>query len=320
LVDGEYGVTDNTIIVKTSERVLLDYFWRQLEAQRLNTMVFGSGQPLITGTLIKGLELPLPSTKAEQEAIAEALSDADAYIESLEQLIAKKRLIKQGAMQELLTGKRRLPGFEKKKGTKQTDVGVIPEDWSAPTMGEIGEPLIGLTYTPGDVSSYGTLVLRSSNVQDGRLAFDDNVFVQMDVPDRATTRAGDILVCVRNGSRRLIGKCALIDDRTAGAAFGAFMSVFRSDMNRFVFFQFQSSTVQRQIGEVLGATINQITNRDMRAFRIPVPPTLAEREAIADVLSDIGSEIIALDTKLAKAGQIKQGMMHNLLTGRIRLV
>ena len=73
--------------------------------------------------------IPLPPTKAEQEAIAEALSDADALIESLEQLIAKKRQIKQGAMQELLTGKKRLPGFATEAGYKQTEVGVIPEDW-----------------------------------------------------------------------------------------------------------------------------------------------------------------------------------------------
>ena len=77
---------------------------------------------------------PLPPTKAEQEAIAEALSDADALIESLEHLIAKKRQIKQGAMQELLTGKKRLPGFETKPGYRQTEVGVIPEDWELKTL------------------------------------------------------------------------------------------------------------------------------------------------------------------------------------------
>jgi type I restriction enzyme S subunit len=100
VVDGEYGVTDNTIMVKIDNLFHIDYFWRQLEAKRLNSMVFGSGQPLITGTQIKGLAIPFPPTKAEQEAIAEALSDTDALIESLEQLIAKKRYIKQGSMQE----------------------------------------------------------------------------------------------------------------------------------------------------------------------------------------------------------------------------
>ena len=83
------------------------------------------------------LLVPLPPTKAEQEAIAKALSDAGALIESLEQLIAKKRQIKQGAMHELLTGKKRLPGFETKPGYKQTEVGMIPEDWDAKSLGSI---------------------------------------------------------------------------------------------------------------------------------------------------------------------------------------
>ena len=86
---------------------------------------------------MEGFQIALPETKAEQEAIAEALSDADALIESLEQLIAKKRLIKQGVMQELLTGKRRLPGFETNPGFKQTEVGVIPEDWNAHRLGDV---------------------------------------------------------------------------------------------------------------------------------------------------------------------------------------
>ena len=121
VVDGEYGVTDNTIMVKIGSSVCMDYFWRQLEAKRLNTMVFGSGQPLITGTQIKNLVIHLPPTKAEQEAIAEALSDTDALIETLEQLITKKRQIKQGAMQELLTGKKRLPGFHGEWDAKRLD-------------------------------------------------------------------------------------------------------------------------------------------------------------------------------------------------------
>ena len=116
VVVGEYGVTDNTIIVRISDSVLWSYVWRQLDAKRLNSMVFGSGQPLITGTQIKNLLIPFPPTKAEQEAIAGALSDADALIESLEQLLAKKRQIKKGAMQELLTGKKAPAGLQRGSG------------------------------------------------------------------------------------------------------------------------------------------------------------------------------------------------------------
>ena len=153
-----------------------------------------SGQPGINGQEYAALPIPLPPTKAEQEAIAAALSDADALIDSLEQLIAKKRHIKQGAMQELLTGRKRLAGFS--------------GEWEVKSLGEIGESLIGLTYKPSDVKSNGLLVLRSSNVFEGSLRFEDNVFVDLQVSERIIVREGDILICARNGSRDLIGKCA----------------------------------------------------------------------------------------------------------------
>lgn len=257
---------------------------------------------------------------AEQTVIAEALSDADALIESLEQLLAKKRDLKQGAMQELLTGKRRLPGFETSAPDKRTDLGVIPGDWDIQRLGDIGESLIGLTYAPEEVSSDGVLVLRSSNIQNEALSFADSVFVAKDIPERIMVRAGDILVCVRNGSRDLIGKCVQLDGRCHGMTFGAFMAIFRTPSANFVYRLFQSSVIKRQVHEHLGATINQITNKSLNSFRIPFPPTEVERAAIAAVLSDMDAEIEALEAKLAKARQIKQGMMQELLTGRIRLV
>jgi type I restriction enzyme S subunit len=262
----------------------------------------------------------LKPTKAEQEAIAEALSDVDALIESLEQLIAKKRHVKQGAMQELLTGKKRLPGFETVGAIHELPLPNVPHGWVVKRLGDIGESLIGLTYKPSDVRSDGVLVLRSSNVFDGRLRFDDNVFVETEIPERIMVRAGDILICVRNGSRDLIGKCAKIDEQTQGMTFGAFMAVFRTSFHNFVYHQFQSDVIKRQIHEHLGATINQITNKSLNSFQIPFPLDATEQTAIAAILSDMDAEIAALETKLAKTRSLKQGMMHNLLTGRLRLV
>lgn len=206
-----------------------------------------------------------------------------------------------------------------KPGYKRSDLGPIPEDWDAIPLGRISDCLIGLTYSPFDVRDFGTLVLRSSNIQGGRLAFDDCVYVEMEVPPRAITRKNDILICVRNGSRQLIGKCALIDESTAGSAFGAFMSVLRSESAKFLFFQFQSDILKRQINEVMGATINQITNRDMASFKVIWPPTIAEQEAIAEALSDADALIESLDQFIAKKRQIKRGAMQELLTGKRRL-
>ena len=209
--------------------------------------------------------------------------------------------------------------MELKAGYKRSDLGSIPQDWDAIPIGHVSECLIGLTYSPVNVRDFGTLVLRSSNVQNGRLAFDDNVFVEMDVPLRVITRTNDILICVRNGSRQLIGKCALIDESTAGSAFGAFMSVLRSDSAQFLFFQFQSNILKRQINEVMGATINQITNRDMAAFKVIWPPNKVEQQAIAEALSDADALIKSLDQLITKKHDLKQGVMQELLTGKKRL-
>ena len=204
-------------------------------------------------------------------------------------------------------------------GYRQTEVGVIPEDWSVCRLGQIGQSLIGLTYSPMDVREYGSLVLRASNVQNGSIAFDDNVYVDMALPDRVLVQPNDILICVRNGSRDLIGKCALLDDRTKGMAFGAFMAVFRSSANRIVFHHFQSGVVKKQITQHLGATINQITNASLNSFLIPLPPTKAEQEAIAEALSDADALIESLEHLLTKKRHLKQGAMQQLLTGKERL-
>lgn len=200
-----------------------------------------------------------------------------------------------------------------KQGYKQTEVGVIPDDWEVKKLGEIGENIIGLTYSPNDVKEYGHLVLRSSNIQNNKLAFENNVFVEMKLLERVIVKENDILVCVRNGSKHLIGKCALIDKNTEGCAFGAFMSVYRSQFAQFIFHQFQSNIIQKQIDEIMGATINQITNKDLATFQIPTPPTLTEQTAIANALSDGDALITSLEKLIAKKRNIKQGAMQNLL-------
>jgi len=258
----------------------------------------------ISKTALSQLPVAVPPLH-EQDAIAKALSDVDALLDGLDRLIAKKRDLKQAAMQQLLSGRARLPGFH--------------DSWRETTLGAIGECVIGLTYSPENVASHGLLVLRSSNIQEGGLSFHDNVYVDMAVPDRVITRRGDILVCVRNGSRALIGKSSLIGDSAVGLAFGAFMSVYRTKHWQFIADAFRSDDIQRQIRDNIGATINQITNRDMKALRVKLPGE-EEQVAISGVLSDMDAELEALAVRRSKTQALKQAMMQELLTGRIRLI
>jgi len=292
----------HTFLFRDANKVFVDGFRGYIHS---NSIVKRQFDELATGMKVYGVSksnlkkilIPIP-TLAEQTAIATALSDADGLITSLEKLIAKKRNIKQGAMQELLRPK---------------------EGWVVKKLGEIGEVIIGLTYKPENVSNDGVLVLRSSNIQYDQLEFIDNVYVNINVSEKLRLKENDILICVRNGSRDLIGKCALITSKVKGESFGAFMSVFRSPLNRYVIHVFRSDIVKKQIEEYLGATINQITNKSLNSFEIPFPPP-NEQLAIATILSDMDTELLILEKKLEKAKQIKQGMMQQLLTGKIRLI
>ncbi|MBF0230079.1 MAG: restriction endonuclease subunit S [Desulfamplus sp.] len=284
---------------KEKQALLLNHFRTKRYLQYIELIYRGNAnQASINLKELFAFKIPLPSTLTEQTAIANALSDADALITSLEKLIAKKRNIKQGAMQKLLQPK---------------------EGWEVKRLGEVGECIIGLTYTPENVKESGTLVLRSSNIRGSTLKYDDNVYVNSHISEKLINQENDILICVRNGSRNLIGKCALIGGVAIGQTFGAFMAMYRSHYNQFVIHLFQSDIIKKQIDEHLGATINQITNKSLNSFAIPFP-SLEEQKRIATILSDMDNEITALENKLEKYKNIKLGMMQNLLTGKIRLV
>lgn len=196
----------------------------------------------------------------------------------------------------------------------------IPKDWSIVRLGDIGKSFIGLTYSPEDVvREKGTLVLRSSNIKGSSIAYGDNVYVNKSVPDRMRTKVGDILVCARNGSRPLIGKCALIDDSSAGHAFGAFMSVYRSEYSHYLFHLFQTDLYRRQIDRNLGATINQVTTKDICSFVFPLPPK-AEQKRIVDCLNAWDSAIRQRSQLIEAKLKLKKALTQQLLTGKQRFL
>ena len=192
-------------------------------------------------------------------------------------------------------------------------------DWSTLKLGDLGETIIGLTYSPSQIRADGTLVLRSSNIQNGLLDLKDTVRVNAPIPEKLRVGPSDVLICVRNGSRPLIGKSLYLDERVAGETFGAFMALFRSPLNYYRRFFFESNAFKRQVEEHLGATINQITNKSLKGFEVTYPNDADERARISEYLVDANDLIASLGQLIAKKRAIKQGMMQELLSGRTRL-
>lgn len=262
--------------------------------------------------------LPLPNSKSEQQSIAETLGDADALIDSLEQLLTKKRQIKQGAMQELLTGRRRLPGFT--------------ADWATCELRQLGHVVRGVAYNPdadladGDTEQ-AVRLLRSNNVQGGEI-----IRIGLQFVNRRRVRGdqylqdGDLLLCMANGSRDLVGKAGrFVRADEHSYTFGAFMSCFRPDPkaveSEFVAFLFQTHAFRQHVDLLLaGSSINNLRPEGVLGFTASIPSEHSEQVAIAQALSDMDAELTALESRLTKARALKQAMAQALLTGRIRLV
>ncbi|WGR63105.1 restriction endonuclease subunit S (plasmid) [Paracoccus ferrooxidans] len=267
----------------------------------------GSAQMVVNLKDLNKLEVPCPPTVKEQEAIAEALSDADALIEGLERLIAKKRLIKQGAMQDLLTAKRRLPGFsgEWAESTIQDAAIVDPEALGASTSKDRAIRYISL-----------------EDVNRGALTgWTETTFGNAPSRARRVLREGDVLLGTVRPNLQSHYLFKQSGDDWIGSTGFAVLRV-RPDVcsSRYLFELIMSNFIGRQIEELIaGSNYPAISNREGRKLQILVPP-LDEQAAISSLLRDMDTEIQALATRLDKARQVKEGMMQNLLTGRIRLV
>ena len=196
-----------------------------------------------------------------------------------------------------------------------TELGEIPSEWEVKKLKDLGNSVIGLTYSPDDLvdGCNGTLVLKSSNIRNNRIVFDDNKYVNKDIQEKLIVKENDILICSRNGSKELIGKCALIDKKAEGSSFGAFMTVYRSKYNKYLFNVFTSYMFKRQIYNNLGATINQITTDNLNNFKIIVP-TIKEQEKISSILSTVDEQIDNVDVLIKKNKELKKGLMQTLLT------
>lgn len=147
-------------------------------------------------------------------------------------------------------------------------------------LGTLGEIFIGLTYHPDDVSENGTVVLRSSNIQDGQLVFSDTIRVNCKVRENLFVKPNDILMCSRNGSAKLVGKCTLIPELEENITFGAFMTIIRTSHNAYLQHFFNSNAFRTQIKGSATTTINQITRKMLDDIDVPVFDTDKEKQII----------------------------------------
>ncbi|WP_192455557.1 restriction endonuclease subunit S [Acinetobacter oleivorans] len=269
-----------------------------------------AGQSNLSSALVKAIRVSVPPY-FEQQKIAQILSTWDQAISITEKLLDNSQQQKKALMQQLLTGKKRLLDAH---GVRFNTA------WEKKKLRELGEVVGGLTYTPEDVTdSTGNLVLRSSNIQNGRLVFNDNVYVKCELTDKTRTKENDILICVRNGSRSLIGKSALLKDQGVDCFHGAFMTIFRTLEPLFIFQIMQSDLFFREVNKNLGATINSINGSDLRNFSFLIPTSKEERDSIASVLSTADLEIDRLYKYIDFLKREKKALMQQLLTGKKRV-
>jgi type I restriction enzyme S subunit len=301
------------------------YYAMLFSVNSMRALTYGTIFGTITTNSFGQWQIPLPSF-SEQQAIAAALGDVDALIAALDRLIAKKRAIKQGAMQQLLTGQTRLPGFSDRTGYKQTEVGMIPEDWKAKRIGELFEVTSSKRVFQSEWKTKGVPFYRARELAVlGEQGFVENeLFISREMYDAyknayGVPKIGDILVT----GVGTLGKVYVVSDDHEFYFKDGNIIWFKSSgraSSDYVRQLYLTRLVTKQIENAsAGTTVGTYTISGAKETIIPFPP-LPEQRAIAAILSDMDAEIAALEARREKTRALKQGMMQELLTGKTRLV
>lgn len=305
-VDGNYDVSDNTLILNLKSTYHFDFAYNQLLHCNLNKYVFGSGQPLVTAGQLKLLKLPLPPL-AEQEKIAEILSTWDKAIDKQTQLIEKLELRKKGLMQQLLTGKKRLPGFT--------------GEWKKVKFSLLIDKISnGYTY---DVNSGGNIpITRIETISKGFIDYMRVGYTQyVDTLENYRLLKGDILFSHINSIIH-IGKVAIYKgEKELYHGMNLLLIRAKQTMNKNYLYYFLSSSIARKkVRSFAKQAVNQasVNTEELKKWILNIP-SLQEQTAIANILSSCDEEIRLAQDKLAAIKEQKKGLMQVLLTGKKRV-
>lgn len=323
LAQGVYGFLAKN---ESISAFLIQYSNTNKYRRAANEIMVGSTQVHITNGAFKEIKIAIPSDEKEQTAIANALSDVDALISELEKLIAKKQAIKTATMQQLLTGRTRLPQFALRedgtpKGTKSSELGEIPEDWEVMRLGHLAKFFKGSGLPKSELSEsgkikcihYGQLFTTYGPKIDRVISRTKNVGV-------VTSQENDVLMPTSDVTPNGLATASCITE--TGITLGGDILIIRSDKQKLngVFFSYLVNVLRDQVMQlVTGSTVYHLYGSDMAKFEFAFP-SKEEQTAIATILSDMDEEIQSLEQRLGKTRQIKQGMMQELLTGKTRLI
>jgi type I restriction enzyme S subunit len=260
----------------------------------------------LSSKIIKNLFIPIPSNENEQSVIVDVLSDIDSLISKLDQLIQKKKNIKQGAMQELLTGKRRLPGFS--------------GEWKSEVLGDHAVFMKGRGLPKSSMTSDG----KYECIHYGELFNDYTAKIEVinnrtNQENNLFSETNDVLMPTSDVTPTGLAKASCIKQK--GVVLGGDVLVIRPDKKiEGIFLSHQIRRLKSQIMSLVkGSTVYHLHASDMKRFEFPMPD-IDEQVEIVNLLSTMEEEIDLLETRKNKYIKLKQGMMQQLLTGKIRLI
>ena len=307
-INGKFDAHQRVYILTEFEGIKGKYFYyyfRENFLKEVSKYTAKSSVDSVRRDMIAKMAVPIPKIE-EQVAIAEALSDVDNLISSLQKLIEKKKAIKQGAMQELLTGEKRLPGFHGEWAKQQLgDVcNIVNGGTPSTSVAEFWNGKI-LWCTPTDITSCSAkyIYTTESKITESGLKASSATLLPK----------GALLLC----SRATIGEVRIAGNAICTNQGFKSLVVMQNISNEWLYYMVHVLK-PNMLEKAIGSTFLEISKKDLAELDIIVPE-FTEQKAIAQVLSDMDSEIEQLEKKLAKYQQIKQGMMQELLTGRIRL-